>query len=576
MKFFHVYNEEYFEGLVKNNLINRDTGFKIQHNFSMRDELKYNRFAAKGTRLYSYIKENNFPFYVDRIAGGTTYHEYEFDKALTHDYLEILGEWFLGFQLHESASNRNNDWNNLARYMKGEEGPFDLEELRKNSIRKNAVMPDGTVLHGFSQGTPEEYAKMKRCKTVKEFIAEIEAMFQKYMRKTDGLILPCDSYYLFTKMQGRLGMRTFMPEVGCQIGQMRVAVALTRAMAKLYGKTFGTYYETWMESADHKYSMPCFNKEPGNEWYLTQEMHGDDFTSYGEKGGSSRYLQNRIYYYTLMSGADYMAEEWGLNCSYSSMVTFELSPYGLAKKEFIDFTQKVGKLCANIPFAIVLPNEYEAVEVLDIFGKYRMGEHRSTYMLRDMNENEKKIINHAEDVLKFFFGRDEDNIYGTEGHTITNSRFGDLFDIIYEDAPKEVLNKYALLIDASDSGKFKAEHKNSALRIEDSLDFDKLTHTVNETAKAVLPVTVNGLHWLLTDGDNKRYLTIFNNEGNNRTLEGGDCIMREADRTVDVTLLHPGEIRCIKHGTEAPKIHKKDIKTYSVTIPAAGFAIIEY
>ena len=51
MKFFHVYNEEYFEGLVKNNLINKDSGFKIQHVFSLPKEKKFNVFAAKGTKL---------------------------------------------------------------------------------------------------------------------------------------------------------------------------------------------------------------------------------------------------------------------------------------------------------------------------------------------------------------------------------------------------------------------------------------------------------------------------------------------------------------------------------------------
>ena len=396
------------------------------------------------------------------------------------------------------------------------------------------------------------------------------------MKMTYGLVLPCDSYYLFSNMQGKMGMRTFMPEVGCQIGQMRVAVATARGAAKVFDKTWGTYYETWIESLDHKYSMPCFNKEPGNEWYLSQEQHGDDFTSYGEKGGSSRYLQRRIYYYTLMSGADYMAEEWGLNCSYSDMNTFELSPYGFAKKEFIDFTQEIGGVQARVPFAIVLPTEYEAPEVLDIFGKYRFGEHRSTYLLRDMNDSEAKIVNHAEDVLKFFFGRNEDETYGNEGHVLTNSRFGDMFDIIYEDAPKEVFKKYDMLIDASYDGGFLAENKNLGIKIVSSHSFDTLARKVNEEACKVLPVTVSGLHWVLSDGEGKRYLTIFNNEGNNRTLELGDDVMHEADMTVAVKFNIPNSFKCVKCGTDKVKIEKKDDNTYFVTIPAAGFGIFEY
>ena len=41
MKFFHVYNDKYFEGLVKNGFINDNTGFKIQHAFAVPDEMKF-------------------------------------------------------------------------------------------------------------------------------------------------------------------------------------------------------------------------------------------------------------------------------------------------------------------------------------------------------------------------------------------------------------------------------------------------------------------------------------------------------------------------------------------------------
>ncbi|MBP0990257.1 MAG: hypothetical protein J5874_03665, partial [Oscillospiraceae bacterium] len=82
MRFFHVYNEKYFAGLEKNGMLNKDTGLKIQHVFSMPEELKFNRYAAKGSRLHGLIKAERIPFYVDRIAGGVTYHKYGFDAGL--------------------------------------------------------------------------------------------------------------------------------------------------------------------------------------------------------------------------------------------------------------------------------------------------------------------------------------------------------------------------------------------------------------------------------------------------------------------------------------------------------------
>ena len=108
MKFFHVYNDDLFAGLEKNGLINKDSGFKIQHCFAMPEKIKFNSIAAKGGKLHSLIKNNNIAFYVDRIAGGVTYHQYDFDKELIKDYTDLLGDWFLGhcynYHIHTISS----------------------------------------------------------------------------------------------------------------------------------------------------------------------------------------------------------------------------------------------------------------------------------------------------------------------------------------------------------------------------------------------------------------------------------------------------------------------------------------
>ena len=59
MKFFHVYNDDCFKGLEKNNLINQDTGFKIQHVYTAPEERLFNNYAAEGGRLHSLIKGGN-------------------------------------------------------------------------------------------------------------------------------------------------------------------------------------------------------------------------------------------------------------------------------------------------------------------------------------------------------------------------------------------------------------------------------------------------------------------------------------------------------------------------------------
>jgi len=573
MKFFHVYNERYFAGLEKNGLINEDTGFKIQHVFAMPEELKFNSIAAKDGKLHSMIRENRYPFYVDRLAGGTTYHEYSFDKALIREYESLLGKWFLGFQLHESASNRRQEWNKLRKTM-GSDGPYDLQQLKTRLISQYAVTPDGTYLPALSQGTPEEYAPLRYAADPETFIAEIRNMFSLRQTQTDGFILPCDSYYLFTDMQDKLGMRTFMPEVGWQIPHMRMAVALARGVARAREKLWGTYYETWIGTIEEGYSMPCYNTEPGNEWYLTQETHPDDFTTQGANGGSSRLLQRRIYYYSLMSGADYMAEEWGLNCSYSNMQTFELSEYGLAKKDFIDFSRKMRGVKARIPFAIVLPKDYACVEIVEPHVPDLYAAHRDTYMQYILNPTQKVRYGHIEDVLKRIYYRSGE-IYGNEGHTLTNSRFGDLFDILYEDMPDSVFAKYDCLIDATAEGSFAAK-MGSRFPVLESRDLDAMEATLHKLEEG-LPCRVDGLHWLLSEDDKgRRFVSVFNNEGNTRSVRHGDEIDHRADAEVTLTLQQPGELKCIKASSDAVKAQTADGKLWHVGVPAAGFAIFEY
>ena len=576
MKFIHVYNEKYFDGLVKNDMLNKDSGFKIQHNFSMPNEAKFNEIAKKGGKLYNFLKEGKYAFYVDRIAGGTTWHNYDFDKELIKEYKEMLGDWFLGFQLHESGSNRRRaEWPRLISKMGGNKGPYDKEELMEKTLLKKGT-PDGQRLYGFSQDSVEYYATKKYAETYHEFFDEMAELFTRRMNDTDGNILPCDSYFLATKIQRDMGMNTFMPEVGCQIPLMRLAVALARGVANVYDKTWGAYYECWREIPGIGYCMPCFNSDPSNEWYLPQDQHGDDFTSYGENGGSSRLLQNRIYYHALMSGADYFAEEWGLNCSYSDMETFELSHYGQVKKDFIKNAEKLRGIKANIPFAIVMPNTYSCIELPDIFTAWKLGDYKDNYMSSPLTEEEIKYFGHIEDVLKLAFARGEE-IYGNEGHVLTNSRFGDLFDIIYEDTPIEGLKKYKYLIDATKEGVFIKANEGKGLNILDSSDIEGLAKKIEEIAREIMPCYVDGLHYVISKDENgQNYLTIFNNEGNERDLDYGDIIHNQADKTVKVEFKKDVDLEVCYQAVKDAVVEKVDGKTYNVTVPAAGFVIFKF
>ncbi len=581
MKFIHVYNEDFMKGLEINGFLNKDSGFKLQHCFCVPLERTFNNYAKVGGKFHSMVKENGYTVYVDRIAGGITYYPYTFDKNLIRVYRELLGDEFLGFQMHESASNRRGaEWPRMIKAM-GSKGPYDLEEMKKKFLSSYAVTPDGTRLYGLSHDTPEYYANRTYAETVADYVEEVREMFQRRMNDTDGNVLPVDSYFLFTKLQDELGMRTFMPEVGAQISRERQSVALARGVARSSGKKWGTYYECWRENYDENfnttgYCMPCYHVDTINEWYETQETHHDDFTTHGPNGGSSRLLQERIYYHSLMSGADYLAEEWGLNCSYDDMQTFALSPYGQVKKDFINAALDLQGVQPVIPFAIVLPKDYYCVEITSPTSFKKHGVRNGVYMQTSLTPAELEYYTHIEDVLSLFFERDG-QAFGNEGHTITNSRFGDIADIIYEDAPDAVLSSYDYLIDATKAGSFAAVRANSGLKILESKDLDKLTHEMDKLITKVMPVWVDGLHWLVsTDNKGRRFLSIFNNEGNTRTTEFGDVIDPKATKKVTISSREPLNLSIFKTSREDPQLTRLDERNYCVTLVGADFMILEY
>ncbi len=582
MKFFHVYNDDCFKGLEKNGLINKDTGFKIQHAYSVPQERLFNCYAAENSKLYGLIKEGDYPFYVDRVTGGVPYFPYKFDKKLIRKYRELLGDWFLGFQLHESASNRRFfEWQPIMQRMGGK-GPFDPVKLEFAMRSTQARMADGTPLWELSHDDPAYFATLRYAETYEEYLQEVVEMFARRAADTDNNVLPCDSFYLLPKLQDEMGMRTFMPEVGSQIPLMRIAVALARGVALSSRKTWGTYYECWRHSiGGFDFNMPCFNPDPINEWYLPQEQFPFDFSTTGANGGSSRLLQNRIYYYALMSGADYFSEEWGLNCSYSSMQTFELSHYGQVKKDFIRVAENLQGIKATTPFAIILPKKYICVELPELFDAkayygYRCGVHRDVYMRSPLNEADKAFFGHIEDVIKLFFAR-LDEQYGNEGHVLTNSRFGDLFDIIYEDADDQTLGRYEYLIDATKEGSFIKAKANSTYQILDSSDLAALEAKVHALEKTCMPCVVDGLHWLVsTDEKGQHYLSIFNNEGNTRSLAMGDELDHQADRRVMVTFRNNAQLHLVSSSGAGVALEKADGQHSYVTVPAAGFAVMNF
>ena len=118
---------------------------------------------------------------------------------------------------------------------------------------------------------------------------------------------------------------------------------------------------------------------------------------------------------------------------------------------------------------------------------------------------------------------------------------------------------------------------DGAHKILASTDIDALTAELDKLIPALMPVTVDGLHWLVsTDDKGRRFLCIFNNEGNMRTSAKGDEINRDFDKKVKITLNTDGKLEVFKSAREDIRLEKVDDRTYYATVAASDFVIFTF
>ncbi|MFA6287049.1 MAG: hypothetical protein WC661_06640 [Opitutaceae bacterium] len=563
LKFIHGYNERFLPGLEKHGLLNKNSGLKLTQHFATPENEKFNRLAAKGGTLHNRIRETGGLFYIDRLQGGTFYSKYDFDPALLREYRDMLGEGFLGIQMHEWGDVLDYDWTRIRKQLANTPPPWTEQQIHE-AIK--AVSACQWCIH-LSCGTPLEYSQKQYAKTLPDYVEEMRQLFKLRQAETGGLLLACDSFCMAPAMEYDLGGRTVMPEVGDPIPLMRLQVAMARGMSGALKRHWGVYYQPW---GGKPFSAPHFFETPENEWRLDNSIFPYDFTANGPNGGSSRSLQRRIYYYALLSGADYLSEEWGVSNTFHDWRDYPLTPYGEIKKEFITFAEAHPDLKPFIPFAIVLPREFEAIDL-----RYINDAEAGHYLGRELDAGVKAAFEHLKGVLRLIYARTGTG-FGNEGHIITNSRFGDFFDVIHEDAGEEAFSKYTWLVDAGREGAFARSASAAKHKVLESADVDQLKHRLEAIIDAEFPCMVSGgAHWLLNRCGDKRLLSLFNNEGVERTVEKGDVLIAEAEITAIIRFKNkPASLRILK-GTPEITLTKKDDGTYGCKIPAGGFAVIE-
>lgn len=536
--YFHSYHPQTWDAMVRAGLIDENSGIRFCQSKLIDDSLKFNELAAEGGKLHALIEETKMPLYIDRLQGGCYIDDYAYDEKLLEHYRQLLGEKFLGFQMHEWASNFYND---IAKINRDPNCDWTKEGIEK-TIYAQFPFP---CLFLESQSS-EEFARMGPINTAEEYYQAAIDLFERRQQQY-GALVPCDSYAMTFKLALDRGVKDFMPEVGAQTPNVRLQICYARSMAEAYGARFGVYYEPW---GGDPFSACCYHKDGKNEWGIG-ESEDFPFETMGENGGSSRSLQKRIHLYGYLSGASYIAEEWGLCNTFVDWENFELSEYGHVKKEFLEFVRKYPNVGRKMsPIALILPKE------LDIYNV----EERQNFCTYALDADKQQKLDWIREQVAEVFAAPLSDMQGTEARNLINGHMPDAVALVHEDSAG--LENYAYLVDLTPAGNVKAKYSNTC-------EIDEIPALLQK----LLPCYVEGgLHWMVNQAEDGYYLAIFNHSGVKRTVAEGEYILPGTEKTVTLRINGCYPLQVLEGNAT---VEKNDCE-YRITVPGGDWMFAKF
>ena len=360
----------------------------------------------------------------------------------------------------------------------------------------------------MSQGSAKEYAALTPPKTLTEYFKDLEYVISSRLDRTNGKILSCDACNIYTGLEKKFNIPISFIEIGGINPLTRIQFALRRGMSKAASKKWGVYLEPWCMVGPTAY---CFMRNGENEWNITKE----NFAFIPEKnGGSSMSFAKRAMYYSLFAGSDYFAEEWGQANTFYDFEEFELSPYGKIKKEVIDFSRYFNDIKPTVPCAVILPKEYSVY-----------GVHNNLPFIDDISNGKFEEIRKS--IMSLFF--DKTNM-GNEDILFTCSKFGSVFDIIYEDSYSNPLQNYKFLIDYS--GKFTGKSNFVIDGFSKSRD-DILSLFLKDFLPFNIQSNLN-FDFQIFENEHHHYCCIYNHHGVNKNTTDGETLNPDAYNSISI------------------------------------------
>lgn len=534
--YFHAYMPENWKGQELRGLIDEHAGVRFCETIDLADDHKFNNLAAIGSPYYNMMKETRMPMYVDRLQGGCFLENYPYDWELVKEYEDMLGDKFIGFQMHEWASNLYGDLTRIRDSVREQEWTKEniSREVKKNFPYNYVWMEARSV---------EEHVKWGNPKTLEEFRANFEELFQSRYKLGRGRLVPCDSFALAYQLEIKTGVKHFMPEVGAQTPDSRVQIAYARGMARTNQVCFGVYYEPW---GGNPFSTCSYQRDNLNEWNI--EAYGP-FAPKGANGGSSRSLQKRVHNYAYFAGAEFIAEEWGMCNTFYDWVDFELSPYGKIKYDFLQLIKKYPKETIGTPYTpVAIVFSADALPLNDINNV------NDTYFNYPITGKLKETTALARKAVKTLLS-DATEMIGCETRNLINSEIPDAIDVIHEDY-KVLHEDYQFFVDCTGNEEFAKTHR--CCKLEDA----------KALVKELMPCEVEGnVHWFVNKTKDGWMIVMFNHSGIHRSVAQGEYALPNSEQHVKIR---------IKNGTDMIQLEGDTTLScndgaYEVTLPAGGW-----
>jgi hypothetical protein len=553
--FLFGYDPIYWRGLRKHGLVDEYAGARlIQCLFTPRHRC-FNQFAAPGGCLHEEVWLQRRPLLIDRGCGGINYEDYPFDGRLLDAYARRLGDRFLGVQLHEWVCNTGNDWDRISR-MWPKDRPVELKPLQE-------AFDWRTPATCLETGDPHDFVGQRFPRTPEEFALACRGFFRRKLKDFHGHLASVPSTGLGHAKAMRWGAQVVMPEHGHHIPMARIHTAAARGAVRQEGRgSFGSYFAPWANSPD---SVICYT--PFSLWYSPAEALCGEAFKWRGNGGCSRAFQRRLFWWAYLTGARFLAEEWGPENTFFDWKGFDLTSYGQVVVDFLDFVRSHGRGRLVTPAAVVIDREGFCLDTYFLAGQRKkwLGFYEPTAHQQAMSEFFRQLIGH------------KDSPPNDDARVLPASPMPDAFDVVLDDAPAEFLSRYAVLAYVGERpDRFRRKLRGCSAQSIFLEDPARTAREFTEATLARLPLRVEGpVNWLLCRKKDSLQVGIFNPAGVTTDFHKGERSEAKAVATASILGSPSGSRARLSAAWPAGTRIRSAAGRIEVTVGPGGLAVVE-